>query len=173
MTVGKNGEIMVVPEHGDVASGAGGGGKSGVQLRRSHLPDNIPGQIYFLHHGVRTVLGGRTVNDQEVAVGQKLDGIYNIDGRNRRTRVISPQNVSAEISDDSIQFGSGGANGEQVQQFDAGLRGLAGGVGGGGEGVVHVGEDGGGGAGGLETGAHVVLRIALHTGNENRNGSSA
>ena len=52
VTVGKNGEIMMGANDSDIASGTSGGGKRGIQLRRSHLPDDLAGEIDFLKNRI-------------------------------------------------------------------------------------------------------------------------
>ena len=52
-----------------------GGSESGVELRSGHLPNDICSQIHFLQHGVSAV-GLAAEIDQEMSVGQQLDGIW-------------------------------------------------------------------------------------------------
>ena len=52
---GKNCEVVMRADHGDIALSAGGSGERGVELRGGHLPDDVSAQIHFLHYRVVAV----------------------------------------------------------------------------------------------------------------------
>jgi len=73
--IGNHGEVMMRADYGDVTARAGGRGQSSIELGRSHLPDNLPGEIYPLRHRIYPVRVDSAVDKQKMTIGQKLDRI--------------------------------------------------------------------------------------------------
>ena len=110
MPIGNHGEVMMRADYGDVTARAGGGGQSGVEFGRSDLPDDVPGKIYLLRNGIYPVRVHSTVDNQKVPIGQKLDRIRKGSRSHGCTRIISPQDISAQIGNGGAELPSGGAD---------------------------------------------------------------
>ena len=155
-------KVMVSPDDGDVATGAGGAGQGGVAASSPHLPDQLSGEVHLLQDGIEPV-GGRCAAeiDEEMAIRKQLDGIGDAAGQ---TSTVGPENVTAEIGDDAAKRGGPSRDGEHVEQLDAGLRSHPRGSFGG-EGRHRVGREGAGGedlVGVHELGAITELNDGAH-----------
>ena len=73
--LGRTHEIVMRADHRDIAFSAGGRGESGVELSGGHLPDEIAAQIHLLDDGAGAVRLSPLEIDEEMPVGEELDGV--------------------------------------------------------------------------------------------------
>ena len=174
MAVGQELKVVVGSDDGDVATGAGGGGQGGVEVGSGQLPDKFSGEVHLLQDGIEPVGGRDGEIDEEMAIRKQLDGIG--DDAAGKTRIVGPENVTAEIDDSDAKRSGRSGEGEQVQQLDAGLRSHPRGSCGG-EGWQLIGREGAGGEDlvgvhelsaitELNDRAHVIESVCEHAGDE-------